>query len=84
MISMTMLGSSDYAYFYEDWRKMYHQDLGEVDLESEDDWDYEARDILEANNICVAGVLEPYASVFVVDGKVVDAQYRMVAISMDV
>ena len=25
---MSMLSQSDYAYFYEDGRKMYHRDLG--------------------------------------------------------
>ncbi len=82
---MTMLGSSDYAYFYEDGRKMYHHDLGEVDLAEESDWDSEARDLLEANNIVVAGMLEPYAGIVVTDeGAVRDAQYRMAAISMNV
>lgn len=82
---MSMLSQSDYAYFYEDGRKMYHRDLGEVELTEEFDWDSEARDLLEANNICVAGMLEPYAGVFVTDdGEVCDAQYRMAAISMNV
>lgn len=82
---MSMLSQPDYAYFYDDGRRMYHRDLGEVDLTEEYDWDSEARDLLEANNICVAGMLEPYAGIFVTDnGDVVDAQYRMLAISMDV
>ena len=82
---MSMLSQSDYAYFYEDGRRMYHRDLGEVELSEEFDWDSEARDLLEANNICVAGMLEPYAGIFVTDdGEVRDAQYRMAAISMSV
>ena len=82
---MSMFSSSDYAYFYEDGRKMFHRDLGEVDLTNGHDWDYEARDILEANNICVAGMLEPYAGIFVTDdGDMIDAQYRMPAVSMNV
>ena len=80
-----MLSQSDFAYFYDDGRKMYHRDLGEVDLTDGHDWDYEARDILETNNVSVAGMLEPYAGIFVTDeGNVRDAQYRMAAISMNV
>lgn len=80
---MSMFSSSDYAYFYEDGRKMYHADLGEVDLTSEFDWEDEARDVLEANDIVVSGMLEPYVGIFVTDGgDVVDAQYRMPAVSM--
>ena len=80
-----MLSQSDFAYFYDDGRKMYHRDLGEVELTEESDWDSEARDILETNNVSVAGMLEPYAGIFVTDeGNVRDAQYRMAAISMNV
>lgn len=82
---MSIYSQSDYAYFYEDGRKMYHRDLGEVVLTSDCDWDYEARDVLEENNISVAGMLEPYAGIFVTDeGDVMDAQYRMPAVSMNV
>ena len=81
---MSMLSSSDYAYFYEDGRKMFHRDLGEVELVS-DFWEDEACDVLRDNNICVAGMLEPYAGIFVTDdGDVRDAQYRMPAVSMNV
>lgn len=81
---MTMFGSSDYAYFYDDGRRMYHKVTGEVELTDEYNLDSEARGILEESN-CSVGMLEPYAGIFVTsDGKVVDAQYRMVAISMDV
>lgn len=82
---MSAFSNSDYAYFYDDGRRMYHRDLGEVDLTEEYDWDSEARDLLEANNICVAGMLEPYAGIFVTDdGEIHNAQYRMAAISMNV
>lgn len=82
---MSMFSQSDYAYFYEDGAKMYHRDLGEVELADELEWEDEARGILEANGIVVAGMLEPYAGIFVTDdGDVVDAQYRMAAISMNV
>ena len=81
---MSMLSTSDYAYFYEDGRKMYHAATGEVELSS-DYWEDEAREILEASNVSVAGMLEPYAGIFVTnDGDVVDCQYRMRAISMNV
>ena len=81
----SMFGANDYAYFYEDGRKMFHRWLGEVELADELEWEDEARGILEANNIVVAGMLEPYAGIFVTDdGDVVDAQYRMAAISMNV
>lgn len=82
---MPIFSSSDYAYFYDDGRRMYHSAIGEVELTEEYDWDYEARDILEANNVCIAGMLEPYAGIFVTDeGDVRDAQYRMAAVSMSV
>ena len=82
---MSMFSQSDYAYFYEDGAKMYHRDLGEVELADELEWEDEARGILEANGIVVAGMLEPYAGIFVTDdGDVVDAQYRMAAVSMNV
>ena len=81
---MPMYSTSDYAYFYDDGRKMYHRDLGEVEL-VEDYWEDEARDALEAGNICVAGMLEPHAGVFVNEnGDIIDTQYRMLAISMNV
>ena len=81
---MSMFSQSDYTYFYEDGRKMYHAATGEVELSS-DYWEDEARDVLEAANVTVAGMLEPYAGIFVTDdGDVVDAQYRMAAVSMDV
>lgn len=80
---MPIFSSSDYAYFYEDGRRMYHAAIGEVDLTSEFDWEDEARDVLEANGVTVAGMLEPYAGIFVTDeGDVIDAQYRMAAVSM--
>ena len=80
-----ILPSSDYAYFYEDGRKMYHYDLGEVELTEKYNWDSEARDVLDANNIVVAGMLEPYAGIFVGnDGEIRDAQWRMAAVSMNV
>lgn len=79
---MAMYSQSDYAYFYDDGRKMYHRALGEVELSS-DLWEDEACDILHENNVVVAGMLEPYAGIFVTDdGDVVDAQYRMAAVSM--
>ena len=82
---MSMFSTSDYAYFYEDGRKMYHAAIGEVELADGFEWEDEARDILEANNIVVAGMLEPYADIFVTDdGDVIDAQYRMAAVSMNV
>ena len=85
VISMSMFSTSNYAYFYDDGRRMYHSAIGEVELADEFDWDSEARDVLEANGISVAGMLEPYAGIFVTDdGDVVDAQYRMAAISMAV
>lgn len=78
----SMFSNSDYAYFYEDGRKMYHAAIGEVKLLS-DCWEDEARDVLEANGVSVAGMLEPYAGIFVTDeGDVIDAQYRMAAVSM--
>jgi hypothetical protein len=81
---MSMLSSSDYAYFYEDGRKMYHRDLGEIDLTG-DFWEDEAADVLRDANIVVAGMLEPYVGIFVTDdGDVIDAQYRMPAVSMNV
>ena len=80
----SMFSNSDYAYFYEDGRKMYHAAIGEVELLS-DYWEDEARDVLEANGVTVAGMLEPYAGIFVTDeGDVIDAQYRMAAVSMSV
>lgn len=79
---MTMFSDSDYAYFYDDGRKMYHAAIGEVGLSS-DYWEDEARDVLEENGIVVAGMLEPYVGIFVTDdGDVMDAQYRMPAVSM--
>lgn len=82
---MSMFSQSDYAYFYEDGRKMYHATTGEVELTDELEWEDEARGILEANGIVVAGVLEPYVGIFVTDeGDVIDAQYRMAAVSMSV
>lgn len=79
---MAMFSQSDYAYFYDDGRRMHHRDLGEVELADENNWDSEARDLLEANGIVVSGMLEPYAGIFVTDdGNVVDAQYRMPAVS---
>lgn len=79
---MSMYSSSDYAYFYDDGRRMYHAAVGEVELAS-DYWEDEARDVLEANGVSVAGMLEPYAGIFVTDdGDMVDAQYRMAAVSM--
>lgn len=81
---MSMFSQSDYAYFYDDGRKMYHAATGEVELTEEHNWDSEAREILEEAN-CSVGMLEPYADIFVTrDGEIRDAQYRMVAISMDV
>lgn len=81
---MSMFSKSDYAYFYEDGAKMYHAATGEVELTEEYNWDSEAADLLRDAN-CSVGMLEPYAGIFVTpDGKVVDAQYRMVAISMNV
>ena len=81
---MSMFSQSDYAYFYEDGRKMYHAVTGEVELEDELNWDSEAVDLLRDAG-CSVGMLEPYAGVFVTrDGEIRDAQYRMVAISMDV
>lgn len=81
---MSMFSQSDYAYFYEDGRKMYHAAIGEVELLS-DYWEDEARDVLEANGVTVAGMLEPYAGIFVTDeGDAIDAQYRMAAVSMSV
>ena len=81
---MSMFSNSDYAYFYEDGRKMYHAATGEVELTEEHNWDSEANDILRDAN-CSVGMLEPYVGIFVTsDGRIVDAQYRMVAISMDV
>jgi hypothetical protein len=63
---------------------MYHAAIGIVELES-DYWEDEARDILEANDISIAGMIEPYVGIFITDdGDVVDAQYRMPAISMAV
>lgn len=84
VISMSMFGTGDYAYFYDDGRRMYHKVLGEVELTDESNWDTEASDLLRDAN-CSVGMLEPYAGIFVTaDGRVVDAQYRMLAISMDV
>lgn len=81
---MSAFSNSDYAYFYDDGKRMYHRELGEVEL-STDYLEDEARDFLEANNVTVAGMLEPYVGIFVTDeGDVVDAQYRMRAISMNV
>lgn len=81
---MSMYSQSDYAYFYDDGRKMYHRDLGEVELADEYNWDSEAVDLLRDAN-CSVGMLEPYAGIFVTrDGEIRDAQYRMVAISMNV
>ncbi len=80
---MSMYSSSDYAYFYEDGRRMYHAAIGEVELAG-DYWEDEARDVLEANGVSVAGMLEPYVGIFVTDdGDVVDVQYRMAAVSTD-
>ena len=80
---MSMLSQSDYAYFYEDGRKMYHAATGEVELTDEYDWDTEASDLLREAG-CSVGMLEPYTGIFVTDdGDVVDAQYRMAAVSMD-
>ena len=81
---MTMFSNSDYAYFYDDGRKMYHAATGEVELADNVNWDVEAADLLRDAN-CSVGTLEPYAGIFVTrDGEIRDAQYRMVAISMDV
>lgn len=80
---MSAFSNSDYAYFYEDGRKMYHAATGEVELTDELEWEDEARGILEANGIVVAGMLEPYVGIFVTDeGDAIDAQYRMAAVSM--
>lgn len=74
----------EYAYFYDDGRTMYHRVLGEVGLTDECNWDSEAVDLLRDAG-CSVGLLEPYAGIFVTDdGEVRDAQYRMVAISMEV
>ena len=81
---MSAFSNSDYAYFYDDGRKMYHKVTGEVELTDEYNWDSEAVDLLRDAN-CSVGMLEPYAGIFVTaEGAVRDAQYRMVAISMDV
>ena len=81
---MSAFSNSDYAYFYDDGKRMYHRELGEVELTEEHTWDSEAREILDAAN-CSVGLLEPYAGIFVTrDGEIRDAQYRMLAISMDV
>ena len=81
---MSMFSQSDYAYFYDDGRKMYHAAVGEVDLAS-DYWEDEARELLEERGVTVAGMLEPCADIFVTDdGEVLDAQYRMAAVSMAV
>lgn len=80
---MSMFSQSDYVYFYEDGKKMYHAAVGEVELTEEFDWEDEARGILEEHGVTIAGMLEPYAGIFVTDdGDVVDAQYRMAAVSM--
>lgn len=81
---MSAFSNSDYAYFYEDGRKMYHAATGEVELTEEYNWDSEASDILRDAN-CSVGMLEPYVGVFIdAEGNVRDAQYRMLAISLDV
>lgn len=81
---MSMLSQSDYAYFYDDGRRMYHRELGEVELTDEYNWDSEASDLLREAG-CSVGMLEPYVGIFVTDdGEVRDAQYRMAAISMNV
>ena len=75
----------EYAYFYEDGRKFYHPAIGEVKLAEEYDWDSEAKAIMCEHDVVPAGMLEPYAGIFVTDdGDVVDAQYRMAAVSMNV
>lgn len=81
---MSMFSTSDYAYFYDDGRRMYHKALGEVELADEYNWDTEASDLLRDAN-CSVGMLEPYAGIFIdAEGNVRDAQYRMLAISLDV
>lgn len=81
---MSMFGTGDYAYFYDDGRRMYHKVLGEVELTDESNWDTEASDLLRDAN-CSVGMLEPYVGVFIdAEGNVRDAQYRMLAISLDV